>query len=251
MSELTNSIDQLAKQCCNKMLHLERAEFFRYQAQVRQMGKCCKKKYEVGKRYYKGNRKGELRDIFEVDGPTFNQLWDKMYAYAAVAVTNSHLSTDREDLENIVSDIKTQAFYVLRYFGGAPYGKRFSDVFRTIVLNQLTTESRRRGRTSKYGTGDSTRTLFSSQSIFAPIGSNEEGEITLEGILPDSHLINTIDLHLDIPQNLRKPVELLLGGLSVAEVARRKGYKTPAGIQKFRSILKEQLGPILLPQTNL
>jgi hypothetical protein len=249
--ELKQSIDSLAVLCCKKKNSLQRNEFFKYQEDLRAKNKCVKKKYEVGKRYYKGKRKGQLRDIFEVDGPTFNQLWQKMYPYAAVSVTNSHLFTDREDLECMVSDIKTQTFYVLRFFGGTPYGKRFSDVYRTIVLNQLTTESRRRGRTSKYGTGDSTRTLFSSQSLFAPLGNNEEGEVTLEGLLPNNHLVNTIDLHLDIPQNLRKPVELLLGGLSVAEVARRRGYRKPAGIQKFRSMLKEQLGPILLPQTNL
>jgi hypothetical protein len=248
VSELTDTIDQLAKVACSKMQHIERAEFFQYQEDVRQKGLCVKKKYEVGKRYYKGKRKGQLRDVFEVDGATFNQLWEKMYAYAAVAVTNSHLSTDRDDLECIVADIKTQTFYVLRYFGGSPYGKRFSDCFRTIVMNQLTTESRRRGRASKYGTGDSTRTLFSSQSMFAPLGNSDEGELTLEDKLPCNHFVSTIDLHLDIPTELRKPVELLLGGLSVAEVARRRGYRTPAGVQKFRNILKEKLGPILLPQ---
>jgi hypothetical protein len=247
-ASLISQINQLAKSCCSKMSYKERKEFFHYQDRVRKEGKCVKKKYVVGNTYYKGERKGELKEVFEVDGEKFNQLWELLHNYAAVAVMNSHLSIDKDDLECLVSGIKAQVFYVLRFFGGNPYGKDFAFMYRTIVTNQLTTLSRRRGRASGYGTGDSTRTLFSSQSISAPIGHGEDGDITLEDKLPCNHFVNTIDLQLDIPKELRKSVELLIGGLSVAEVARRRGYKTSAGIQKFRSVLKEKLAPVLLPQ---
>jgi hypothetical protein len=59
----------------------------------------------------------------------------------------SHQSNhyNNPDVQNDVCDIRYQTFYVLRYFGPAPNGKRFSQFFLLIVNNILTTSARRRG----------------------------------------------------------------------------------------------------------
>lgn len=317
MSDLTDAIDQLAVTCCSKMSPVEQGQFLAYQQSMQAAGLCVKKRYNPGTTYYKGKRKGKMRDVFEIDGEMFNQLWIKLYPYVATSITNSHLATDSDDAACIASEVKCLTFRTLRFFGGAPYGKRFSDCYRTIVRNVLTNEAGQRGRTlyrsgqlkdlmiqnahltqlafveqfhihpntwsrlhKRYeteilrskkkkglptqivaesftpvdGTGHNSRTWYAATSMSAPIGQGEDGDVTLEDILPHTHLMNTIDLTLDIPVELRKPVELLIGGLSVAEVARKRGYRTPAGVQKFRSLLREKLAPVLqeyYPNLNL
>jgi ribosomal protein L37AE/L43A len=154
MSDISVEIDKLAEQCCEKMTWSARTEYFRYQKRVREEGKCIKKRYEVGNYYYKGKRRGQLRDVYEVKGDLFNQLWKKLYPYAITSIMNSGIAKDRDDAECIASDMKAQAFYVLRSFGSVVRGKKrnqkFSGVFRTIVINVLQTTARRRGRVSKH-----------------------------------------------------------------------------------------------------
>ncbi|MFA5395458.1 MAG: hypothetical protein WC346_05490 [Methanogenium sp.] len=245
MNSITQEIDQLAEQCCKKMDRFERADYFRYQEDLRSDGKSVKKRYETGKRYYKGKRKGQLRDVYEVDGIIFNRLWNKIHPYAVVSVVNSRLAKDRDDVNCIVSEIKTQAFYVLRSFGPVVQGnnsKKFSEVCRTIVINVLQTTARRRGRI--FGQGNSTRTLFDAASIHAPI--NNEEELTLEDQLHDSNYSSISTLSVDIPVKYRPYITELLKGRSLSEVARRKGYRTKEGVTKFRKELRQVMGPILV-----
>ena len=246
MSNLTQQINQVAQACCYKMTKVQRDEFLRYQKERKEAGLCLAKKYDPGTRYYKGARKGQIRDVFEINGDQFNKLWQLLTPYACVSVRNSRLAKDDEDFQDIVCDIKALSFRTLRFFGGSPYNKSFSEVYRSVVLNVLTNTARLRGRTSDYGTGASTRTLFGAISLSTPVNSDDpSGSVTLESHLASHEFVNTIDLAVDIPVRWREVVCQILGGATVPEVARKRGYKTQSGIQRFRNQLQAELGEVL------
>jgi hypothetical protein len=222
------------------MNRFERANYFRYQKKLQEAGKCIKKPYDAGKHYYKGKHKGELRDVFEIDGEIFNQLWKKISPYAFVSVHNSRLARDYQDKECIVSEIKFLTLRVLRYFGGVPRGRKFSYVFRTIVNNVLTNISQQRFNR------DGIKTLYHAESIYTPVGGGDDGEeVTIEQKLGCSDFVDKIHFYIDIPTDLRTYVSDLLKGIPVEEVAKHHGMKRAKDIAKFHSMLCKRLGPVL------
>jgi len=145
---LLSDIDKLACAACRLMTDDEREAYFQYQEARRESDQALKTKYTVPIRtYYKGKDLGQTKKVYEVDGAVFEKLWDKLYKYAVKSAMSSHQSNhyNNPDVQNDVCDIRYQTFYVLRYFGPTPNGKRFSQFFLLIVNNILTTSARRRG----------------------------------------------------------------------------------------------------------
>jgi hypothetical protein len=147
--ELLDRIDNLAVEICHLMPECEKEDFFSWQEYRHNSKEGYNKKYFVGRTYYKGKKKGEVRDVFDVDGRGFNNLWKLLNAFAAKTV-NSFYNTRRifseEEFEDLF-DIRYQTLYVLRFFGPTPNGVSFSKFFPLICKNILSTSSRRR-----YGT---------------------------------------------------------------------------------------------------
>lgn len=146
--KLFSDIDNLALSACKIMDDQEREVYFTYQENRQASGEALPTKYPVPVRtYYKGENKGKIKRVFEVDGKIFIQLWDKLYHYAVKSAMSSHRSQhyNNADVQSDVDDIRYQAFYVLRYFGPRPNGIRFSQFYVLIVSNILTTSARRRG----------------------------------------------------------------------------------------------------------
>jgi hypothetical protein len=129
------------------MTRRERATFFKHQQEVRNDKRLrFPRPYDPGFRYYKGRHKGELRTVFEVDGRMFNELWELVRPYVFVSTLKSYAySQTAGDIEEDVMDVRAQMLYVLRYFGGTPYRKKFSVYMVLIVTNKLWTSARRRG----------------------------------------------------------------------------------------------------------
>lgn len=151
MSALAKQIDELASRCCRKMDNKDRKEFFAYQKAFRDSGKAYEKKYLPGgdgTRYHKGARKGQLRDVFEIDGVLFNRLWKLIEPYATASTMRSYYYKSSEEVRDQVAYIRMQIFYVLRFFGPRPYNTSFSQYFKLVVSNVLTTNAAIRGISS-------------------------------------------------------------------------------------------------------
>jgi len=171
---LISEIDSLAFKTCRKMTPAESNIFFKHQEQnlpsvqmlkkekkpidkmsidekiefFKSSSKNLKKKYKAPIRtYYKGNKRGQIKTVYEVDGILFEKLWKHLFMYATKASMYSHKSNNFQDFEvqNDVADIKYQVFFVLRFWGPQPSGQKFSMFFKLIVNNILTTSARRRG----------------------------------------------------------------------------------------------------------
>lgn len=145
---LISEIDSLAFKTCRKMTLAESNTFFKYQEKREASLEGLKKKYKAPIRtYYKGDKKGQIKTVYEVDGILFERLWKHLYMYATKASMYSHKSNNFQDFEvqNDVADIKYQVFFVLRFWGPQPSDQKFSIFFKLIVNNILTTSARRRG----------------------------------------------------------------------------------------------------------
>ena len=141
-------IDELAVKACRLMTEQERQEFFSYQEERVSSGNCYNAKYRLGHTYYKGARKGEERDVFEIDGHIFNKLWETVHNYAYLSARSSH-GKENDDVFDDVQDICAQTFYVLRFFGPTPSNTPFSRYFPLICANVLSTSARRRFGTAE------------------------------------------------------------------------------------------------------
>jgi len=141
-------IDYLAKQCCTLMTDHEREEFFKYQEnrQIFENGACkgYKKMFDTGRYYHKGARKGQIKDVYNIDAILFNELWARVYAYAFKSAIKSNYSYLADAVEDIY-EIKYGLFYALRFFGSSPNGVKISEFISVIVNNKLTSSSKKRG----------------------------------------------------------------------------------------------------------
>jgi len=131
-------IDNLAASICTLMPANERDDFFDYQDARFKSKEGFNKRYHAGRFWYKGDRKGQLKDVYIVDGAGFNKLWELLVPFATTVVngffrTRAHITGDHLD---ILSDIKYQTLYVLRFQGPIPYKSgSFSVVFPLICKN--------------------------------------------------------------------------------------------------------------------
>jgi hypothetical protein len=143
--ELLKRIDTLAIAICTLMQEEAKDEFFEFQEGREQSGAGYKKKYSAGRTYYKGSRKGQVRDVFEIDGKGFNDLWEALTPFAMKSVNSFYYSRKifSEDVQDALFDIKYQTLYVLRFHGPNPSGSSFSQFFPLICKNILSTISRR------------------------------------------------------------------------------------------------------------
>jgi len=246
MSAKTEQIDKVACTCCVKMNSVDREAFFQYQEEYRQVS-GFRKRYTSDRVYYKGDKKGKARQVFDIDGREFNKLWDLLYPYAVKSVATAHYGKRTEEVNEDLADIKLLAFRILRFFGATPGGRAFSKCFPLIVNNALHSNFRKRGLPTRAQKDSATsrgedpkvtyaakKHIFASTSLFIEIGGDgEEGSCNLLDILCDSsdHTFAEVDILVSTPPSLRPAVKDILSGYTVSEVARKYSLK-PAVLRK-------------------
>lgn len=193
-------IDTLAISSCSKLNKTETKKFFSHIRKRQKTGDSAPRKYPMRDTYYKGARKGQIKDVFEIDGRMFNKLWDTVapYAYKSTFKSIEHF---KEDLEDVVGEIRIQLFYILRFFGPTPNGQPLSTYVKLITNNVLTTAKRRR----------SIKTSYHATSLSSPVGHSEEGD---EIVLGDTLICATIpdfDIFANIDKDVLPLVEAALG----------------------------------------
>lgn len=235
--QLRLAIRNLAETACRKMSISEQEEFFKYQEQRIASGEAIPKRYKVPvRKYYKGAQKGKKKEVYEIDGKTFEQLWNKLLNYALISSVNSHSNgfTDINVQEDVL-DIRYHCFRILRFFGPKPMGVTFDKFFPLLVHSLLINSANRRKKTLR------TQINFKAVSLFEPIPGNgfEDDESYLIDTLADESLPKQRDLELllDTPEPLREGVENLLGGTSLTKVCKKLKVKT--------SHFREQMEPVL------
>jgi len=245
-------IDALAIAICTPMESEKKNEFFEFQERREKSGEACKKKYYVGRTYYKGLRKGQLRDVFEVDGKGFNELWTLLSGFA-VTVANSFYRSRKIfswDVEDALSDIRYQTLYVLRFFGPTPNGGSFAQLFPTVCRNILSTNSRRMYGTKdkeltqeeadkkvyknnlkwdpqiqkfiqKGACADKTKVNFKSVSLHNDIMIEEDstGAWEIDRVRSTGNELENIEFQACIPENLKEIVNFVVNGHSLREVS--------------------------------
>ncbi len=259
MSSLTDQIDQAAIDCCIKMTETNAKKFFSYQKKRIKEGEFSslskKSAIEV---YYKGPRKGQMREVYEVDGKKFNLLWSLLQNYAFKSSSRSNAFSNNGDIEEDVMEIRYLTFRALRFFGSHPNNLPFSKYFSILVNNVLTNSASKRlelveefeededernardlnsepvwfnpVKVPKYSQKTQMRkyrvkAIHNATSIFTQINkssSDDESICLLDCI---SQGINDIEFNVDIPSNLKESILMLIGGYKLAEVAKMMKMK--------------------------
>lgn len=224
-TSLAQQVNDLACSCCKKMTRSERKQFFDWQENFRATNPLAlKKKYYAGKRYYKGKRKGQLRDIYEVDGFLFEQLWKLLQPYAITSVRNSFYSNcDEETVKDNVGDIRFMTFWALRYFGPTPNDTSFFNYFPLVVNNILTYNAvwdrgeptRKDRELSMAGNKKAAlkiqlrRNFMQPLSISTPVDREHEEEAEIADTIPDETYAN-FEFWSGVPEDMREIVQSIL-----------------------------------------
>ena len=269
--DLLEKIDQTALAICHLMAEEVRDDFFNYQERRHESGEGYNKKYFVGRTYYKGVRKGEIREVFEIDGRGFNNLWSLLTAFAAKSVSNfyssrrMYLDEEQEDL----FDIKYQTLYVLRFFGPSPNGVPFSQFFPLICPNILSTSSRRRygvkekkftkeegedlvergkknlieedgGFVKKAMPANKTKINYQTVSLYDNVLlEEEEGSDAYVSYITSDNWVSAKEMEFSasIPDDMKECVENLLEGRSLRETSKLTGLN----YDRLKNKLKEMV----------
>ena len=137
VEELKTRIDECAQQCCTLMSDKERERFFKYQEERIDSGQAFPAKYTSIRQYYKGRKKGEKKEVWNIDGVKFKILWNMLKPYAYQSAMNSH-GFNSYDLEEDMSEIMLWLFKIMRFFGPEPTGVTVSNYFPLLVNNYFT-----------------------------------------------------------------------------------------------------------------
>lgn len=150
-SSLHRTIDNLAAMCCRLMTEEERASFFEYRLARSKTATHTSPKLLQRTTYTTGINKGKPKEVWEIDGMIFNQLWSYISLYITKSVKHSY-GFARVDIADEVEEIRLLLFKTLRFCGPTPCGTNLSQFLHTLVNNYLTNlynENRR-----KYSTKD-------------------------------------------------------------------------------------------------
>ena len=185
ITQISYQIDSLAANGCRLLTREEREEFFKTTSSTL-------KPY-----YIKGCNKGKERQIYEVNGKSFNRLWQLISPYVFVACDKSTYSNS-VDREDAISEIKYECFRTLQLYGPVHNNQPFSQRLKLVVNNVLTNEFHKKGRKVASQYIDDTVEVFDRSAI----SISEQ----------DSYFLS------EVPFSLKDAVEMILSGMSLIQV---------------------------------
>ena len=214
IQEIFSKIDELAEQGCRLLTSQEKEKVFEEQ--------------RIKRYYIKGKRKGEERDIYEVDGKCFNLLWKEIYPYVFKSALKS-VHYDRYIVDDAVSEIKVLVFKYLRSFGP----QAFSKYVPLLVNNVLTNFSNQHARLPL--------TVPLTQEFVEETGEETLNVKVVATLTQESvEYQQGLDFYCDIPDFLKKVVMRLITGDTISSVA--KEFNIPylkRDLQKQFAVLKK------------
>jgi len=264
MSTLTDQIDQSAVECCKLMSATQAKKFFSYQKNRIKSGEfsAVTKVSAVGV-YYKGPRKGQVREAYEVDGKKFNKLWGLLQNYAYKSASVSHSFQNSEAAEEDVMEIRYMVFRALRFFGPRPNNLNFSAYYPLLVNNVLTNSAKKRleivdvadtqisieetyeqeftseplwydsNLAKKRKVAETTsvparkrykkHAVLEPVSLLASLSPSNSEGESLSLIDCVAATDESIEFMASIPKDLKEPVSMLLGGYKLSEIAKTLG----------------------------
>jgi hypothetical protein len=188
IQEVSLLIDNLAKQGCRLLDREEKERFF-------EQSKC--------KRYYvKGKNKGKERDIYEVNGKCFNDIWKLITPYVFISC-NKSVYYNSSEVEDAVAEVKYMLFYVLQRFGPVFNGQTLSQRLGIIVNMSLTNRSNKKAKEIK--------------TISYDTGCTENEENIAVEPEDTNHNMKYIDFWCDVPKKMEECVVRILSGCSITE----------------------------------
>lgn len=210
---LLSSIDDISVSCCSIMNAEEREQFFSYQEERDCNHLSAPRKSPRRNTYYKGKRKGEIKDVYNIDGFKFIKLWGLCKPYITKSVLKS-CHNDYQKAEDIISEIKYEMFNVLRFFGPCPCDITFSSYLKLLVKNVLTNIANEK-------TYKKASVNLQAVSLFQNSPSFEEDQENLLDKIPNKNS-QTVFLGI-LSSQMQKAVELLLGGERLTTVCKQVG----------------------------
>ena len=187
IQEISAKIDNLAQKGCRLLTQEEKEKFFE---------ECNVKRY-----YIKGQRKGEERDIYEIDGKCFNEIWKLITPYVFISCSRS-VYYNSIAAEDAISEVKYMLFYVLQRFGPIFNNQTISQRLSIIVNISLTNLNNKKSKEIE--------TL-----PFSYMLNDEESPLDVEDINSN---MKYIDFWCDIPDRIKGCVEHVISGSTIGEV---------------------------------
>lgn len=235
-SDLKSRINSLTESACTLMSDSERDSFFSYQEDRDSRGVSYPRRYPRRNTYYKGEKKGQLKSVWEVDGKKFNQIWELVKPYVLKSVANSYhrpfiVESDYEE----VSEIRYELFNALRFFGPTPCNQPFSSFLSIACLNVLTDSATRRLHQ------DIDKINFLSISLSSPVSSDshDSSETCVSDLLRDSINYEVLyGIDLDLPESRREAIVELTSGTPLSIVLRKYKVDKQTLEQDVLSVLR-------------
>lgn len=200
LKSLKSNIDSLAVTACKLMKETERDNFFEYQKERDSLGLSSPRTYKRKNTYHKGEKIGQIKEVWDIDGKMFNQIWELCKPYVIKCVANSYHTRyiNPDDYED-VAEIRYSLFKCLRFFGPTPCSKPFSSFVSLACINVLSTSARRRFSSSR------SRINFESISLFDLISttpnSNADMSFSFEDVISNNiNYQELYELRMDVLQ---------------------------------------------------
>lgn len=222
-AEFAVKIDTLALTCCTRATKTEARKLFAFMRTREDDGTAAPRRYASRSTYYKGKRKGQMKDVFDINGQVFNQLWATVAPYVYTSTRRS-VGRFTNEIEDIVSEIRSQLFYILRFFGPTPNNKPLSTYLKLITNNVLTVQARQRVIKTSYHT----------ISLSTPVGQDDDDAVTLGDMLPGE--TPSFDILVTFNNTIDPLLQAALGN-DFSHTARDLGYTRKGA----REHLKQQL----------
>lgn len=213
------TINNLAVAACKLMNDVEREEYFQYQEAREENNESAQKRVKNSRYYYSGARKGQLKDVYHIDGVLYMKLWDLCKPYVVTSAVKSCYDAPHE-VEEVVSEIKMNLFHILRHFGPRPNNMNFSDYLHLNVNNLLTNHANARLRREK------SSVTYKTTSLFQEVASSEDGALRLIDTITEEDA-ETVSFFSKIPNEYKEAVKMLLNGEKLTEVLKTTKISKP------------------------
>jgi DNA-directed RNA polymerase specialized sigma24 family protein len=246
---LNQQISQLAIDACRKLGSKETKRFFKECPTIERNYKTItrkrrSKKSSLGK-YLKS---GQPKEVWEVDGEIFEKLWARIKAYAYTSAYESitrHGELSRytyDEVDDLVSEIKVKMYNCLRFHGPTPNDCGFSKKIAVITANTLwNANMERTGVRKRVVVTNRQKGPYQKNFIEYPkmehISKIENADKLF--VSDDKAERDKIELLATVPSNLRKAVELILGGGFKRDAARICGLRVDQLDYRLREVFSD------------
>lgn len=167
------------------------------------------------KHFIKGNKAGQQKPFWVVDGRKFSELWDAVKPYVMKAVYKSGYYSDSMEREDLVQEIMNHLYWILYNYGPQPNGTPFSKQLSLSVDNILTNRYNKSQRSLNY-------LNYNSISLYNTVGG-EDSSTELVDTVECEQEPGVFDLIAHLPEEERDVVVYYLNSENKTETRTKFG----------------------------